>query len=71
MDCGTPNKRLRRKQLVKVATRVLGSAEAADRWLNTPQPTFGNAVPLFMTDTLDGFQRVLEELEAMTAPSPP
>ncbi len=68
MDCGTPNKHLRRKQLVKVATRVLGSTEAADQWLNTAQPAFDNAVPFFMTDTLDGFQRVLEELEAMAAP---
>jgi uncharacterized protein (DUF2384 family) len=63
--CGTPNKHLRRSQLLRVATRVFGSVEAATVWLNTPQPFFADAVPWLMTDTAEGFQRVLEELELL------
>ena len=71
MDCGTPNKHLRRKQLQRVATKVLGSPEAAEAWLNTAQPSCDGQVPLLMTDTLSGFERVLEELEALTPSKPP
>ena len=70
MDCGTPNKHLRRRQLLRVATKVLGSPEAAEVWLNAAQPSCDGQIPLLMTDTLSGFERVLEELEALTPSKP-
>ena len=62
--CGSQDLRLRRTQLMKVATRALGSADAATQWLNRPQPSLGGAVPMVLADTAEGFQRVLDELEA-------
>lgn len=40
------------------AKEVLGSIEAAERWLNELQPTLGGVTPLSLLDTEEGARMV-------------
>jgi uncharacterized protein (DUF2384 family) len=65
VNCAVPTLRLRRDKLMHVATRVLGDADAARKWVRSPQPALDGAIPDELVDTLDGLQRALSELESL------
>ena len=65
MGCGLPTLRLRREKLLLVARRIFGTDDLARSWLKAPNPSFEGSTPEALTDTLDGFQRALAELESL------
>lgn len=56
---------MRIAQIEAEAIDVLGSEEAAHRWLETPNSTLGGEPPLEMTDTGYGADMVLRLLGAI------
>lgn len=66
MGCGLPTLRLRREKLLLVGRSVLGTDALARAWLKAPNANLDGLTPEALTDTLDGFQRALAELESMS-----
>ena len=64
MGCAIPVLRLRRDKLRLVATRVLGSDEAARAWMKAPHAALDGQPPEDLADTLEGLERALEVLTA-------
>lgn len=58
MGCGLPTLRLRREKLL---------LDGARAWLKATNPNLDGLTPEALTDTLDGFQRALAELESLQA----
>lgn len=71
MGCGLPTLRLRREKLLLVGRSVFGTEERARAWLKAPNPSLDGLTPEALTDTLDGFQRALAELESLALVSRP
>jgi uncharacterized protein (DUF2384 family) len=65
MGCELPVMRLRRDKLLHVARRVFKSEEQARAWLKLPNGALDQRPPEELVDTLDGFERVLAELESL------
>lgn len=65
MGCGLPTLRLRREKLLLVGRSVFGTDEQARAWLKGPNANLDGLTPEALTDTLDGFQRALAELESL------
>jgi uncharacterized protein (DUF2384 family) len=63
VKCNSQTLRLRREQVLRLATNALGSDEAAEAWLR--RPLEDGTKPDSLLDTTEGFQRVLEELESL------
>jgi len=51
-----------KKQILKQATEVFGSAEVAKEWMRTPNLVLSEKTPLECADTEDGLQEVLNLL---------
>ncbi len=49
-------------RIAAYAEEVLGSAQAAERWLKEPLPALGQVTPLSLLDTDEGSQRVTDIL---------
>lgn len=49
-------------RIAALAEEVLGSSQAAERWLKEPNPTLGQATPLSLLDTDAGAQQVSDTL---------
>jgi putative toxin-antitoxin system antitoxin component (TIGR02293 family) len=49
-------------RIAAFAEEVLGSAQAAERWLKEPIPALGRVTPLSLLDTDEGAQRVTDIL---------
>ncbi len=62
MKCNSQTLRLRREKVLRLATKKLGSQDAARAWLR--EPSLEGEVPDLLLDTTDGFTRVLEALES-------
>jgi hypothetical protein len=67
MGCGLPTLRLRREKLLLVGRTVFGTDDAARAWLKAANANLDGLTPEALTDTLDGFQRALAELESLAA----
>jgi putative toxin-antitoxin system antitoxin component (TIGR02293 family) len=45
-----------------LALKTFPNEDAANRWLKTPRPSFGNKTPLQLLDSVPGYERVKSEL---------
>ena len=67
MKCNSQVWRLRRAKLERLAATALGSTEAADSWLRTPNAALSGGVPDALIFTLEGFEQVVGELESIAS----
>lgn len=65
MGCELPVSRLRRDKLLHVAKRIFGSEEKARAWMKAPNDALDHRSPDALSDTVDGFDRALAELESL------
>ena len=65
MGCELPVLRLRRDKLLHVAKRVFGSEATARAWMKSPNDSLDHRPPEELVETIDGFERVLAELESL------